>query len=136
MAAEVAVAGREALLAAAAGIARGDRKNLLFGASGERLVGEDVAGHLEAALALMESRGWPHPTIYDALEESALDGAGDWDSRCAARDVMELLIRAQSGASYADYEAWNLRRGRRFEDVAALMLLAAAFARRYVGRGV
>lgn len=138
MAREVAVprVDAEALMAAAAGIAREEGQCLQFGMSGERLVGEEVARHLEAALALMRASGSPCPTMPQALDETKWSGVGDVDSRHAARAVVELLIRAQTGAVYADYEAWNLRPGRGLEEVAGLMLLAAVFARRYLGRGV
>ncbi|MGY0062813.1 DUF6197 family protein [Streptomyces sp. LZ34] len=62
--------------------------------------------------------------------EQAFD-AMDHDSRRKAFDCMELVLRAQSGASFASAGTWGERHGRTWGEVRSLLVVTAEFARRY-----
>lgn len=54
---------------------------------------------------------------------------GDSDTHVVAGRVMNMLLRARTGASTASYLSWEDKQGRTFAEVRDLLETAAAFAR-------
>ncbi|MGW9238742.1 DUF6197 family protein [[Kitasatospora] papulosa] len=112
---------------------------LRWGDSGMPLTGEQIAAHAETALTILRTVGW-NPTfaagrgIGHALTHAVNtdpDHRFSSDTRAALRSVFELLIRALTGAPWADYTAWDEHPTRTVEEVFGLLAAAAVFARTY-----
>ncbi|MEU2724048.1 hypothetical protein [Streptomyces smyrnaeus] len=96
------------------------------GSSGELVPGARVADGLAQAAATFRRDGWV-PGEFGLWE--ALDG--DRDVRMVARQVLELLICARTGAAAAEPILWDLVPGRTVEQVLELLAEGEAYARRY-----
>ncbi|MEV6357911.1 DUF6197 family protein [Streptomyces hydrogenans] len=108
-----------------------------YGPSGQRVTGEAVARHLEAAAQLMDRHNWD-PQLYapysghhlaDALYETIQDGQGDADTRQVGRRVMETLLRHVMAAPFVDCDLWSQHSSRTLEEVLMLCRTAARIAR-------
>ncbi|MFF8910939.1 hypothetical protein [Streptomyces olivaceoviridis] len=97
-----------------------------FGTSGEPVTGTQAATHLETALALLDREGWDPGTF--GLRE-VLDGP--MDVKSVSVSVLELVICAHTGASAAEPRLWDTVPGRTIDQVRALLLAGAAYARRH-----
>ncbi|MDT0306103.1 hypothetical protein RM780_03885 [Streptomyces sp. DSM 44917] len=108
--------------------------DLWTGRSGRPLTGPEVAGHLDAARDLLDSRGWGstrQARVYRALTATST-GVHDTDSRSAAAALLDLVQQARTGAgSPVDYEAWEARAGRTWREVEELLAEAAQYAREH-----
>ncbi|MEV7722221.1 hypothetical protein [Streptomyces sp. NPDC088184] len=112
---------------------------LRWGHSGMPLTGEQIAAHADTAIDILRTAGW-NPTytagrsIRDALthaEKTDPHHRFSSDTRGALREIFSLLIRALTGAPYADYRDWDQHPARKVEEVFGLLGAAAAFARTY-----
>ncbi|MEU8598409.1 hypothetical protein AB0D07_32720 [Streptomyces globisporus] len=112
---------------------------LFWGASGMRMTGEQIAAHAEAAADYLRTAGW-NPSfkagrgIGDALiyaVDTDPERRFSTDTRLALRSIFELLIRALTGAPFADYGIWDQHPARKVEEVFGLLAAAAALARAY-----
>ncbi|MFF9482996.1 hypothetical protein [Streptomyces sp. NPDC014733] len=110
-----------------------------YGGSGAEVTGDAVARHVEAAAALMESRGWD-PQFYDintghgvtdALQATLLDGHGTRDTKYVAVTVMERLLAALLEAPVVLLNEWTFHGQRTLPDVLKLLKSAAAYARAF-----
>ncbi|UNZ20604.1 hypothetical protein [Streptomyces sp. 891-h] len=97
-----------------------------FGSSGELVPARRLADGLAQASATFRRDGWM-PGEFGLWE--VLDG--DRDVRMVARQVLELLICARTGASAADPILWDLVPGRTIEQVLNLLAEGEAYARHY-----
>lgn len=70
-------------------------------------------------------------TLSDALGEADDGVHGDGDTRRVAEDVLDVLLRASTGAESACCRRWSSKVGRTQEDVLELLAVGAMFARRY-----
>ncbi|MFJ4343195.1 hypothetical protein [Streptomyces sp. NPDC088915] len=110
-----------------------------YGPSGEKVTGEAVAAHLQAAAALMEREGWDpqlytresRRSLYYALDSTRDDGQGDEDTERVAERVVEAVLTAATGAPYVRYEAWNHHATRTLAEVLQVCQAAASVARHY-----
>lgn len=95
-----------------------------FGVSGEPVTGTQVAEHLEIALRPLELEGWQPGTfgLWEVLD-------GPTDVKGVAVSLLELVICAHTGASAAEPRLWDTVPGRTFDQVRALLLAGAAYAR-------
>ncbi|GAA2767548.1 hypothetical protein GCM10010103_65900 [Streptomyces paradoxus] len=96
------------------------------GPSGEPITGTQAAMHLEAALGLLDREGW-EPGAFGLWEVLA----GPVDLNGVVIKVLELVICAHTGASAAEPRLWDKVPGRTVDQVRALLLTGAAYARRY-----
>ncbi|MFE7757640.1 hypothetical protein [Streptomyces sp. NPDC057429] len=120
-------------------LADGYTEWLRWGDSGMPLTGEQIAAHAETAITILRTVGWnltfaAGRSIGHALTHavnSDPDHRFSSDTRAALRSVFELLIRALTGAPYADYTAWDEHPARTVEEVFGLLTAAAVFARTY-----
>lgn len=112
---------------------------LRWGDSGMPLTGEQIAAHAEAAITILRTAGW-NPSyaagrsIRGALAHAVNtdpDHRFSTDTRGALRFIFALLIRALTGAPYADYSDWDQHPARQVEEVFGLLSAAATFARIY-----
>ncbi|MER7750251.1 hypothetical protein ABT013_33845 [Streptomyces bacillaris] len=112
---------------------------LCWGASGMPMTGEQIAAHAEAAADYLRTAGW-NPSfragrgIGDALVHTVHtdpERRFSTDTRMALRSIFELLIRALTGAPFADYRIWDQHPARTVEEVFGLLAAAAMFARTY-----
>jgi len=99
------------------------------GPTGRLVAGEDVAVHLEAALAVLERDGWePNGAnpfgIFEAL-------GGDVDLQRVAGRCIEFLLDAGSEAPMIDYVLWEAAPGRTFREIRNLLTVSARLARLY-----
>ncbi|MEW2623631.1 hypothetical protein [Streptomyces sp. NPDC048106] len=99
---------------------------LWFGTSGEPVTGSQTATYLETALALLDREGW-EPGAFGLWEVLA----GPIDLTGVSVSVLELVICAHTGASAAEPRLWDTIPGRTVDQVRALLLAGAAYARRY-----
>ncbi|MFF9690525.1 hypothetical protein [Streptomyces sp. NPDC014623] len=112
---------------------------LRWGPSGMPLTGEQIAAHAETAITTLRTAGWNPAftagrSISDALTHAINtdpDHRFSTDTRVALRHIFALLIRALTGAPYADYTDWDQHPARRVEEVFGLLAAAATFARTY-----
>ncbi|MFJ3497833.1 hypothetical protein ACIPPJ_30170 [Streptomyces sp. NPDC086091] len=118
----------ETLLAAAARLEAdwytGPR--MWHGSSGEPVTGEQAAGFLRAAAAVLEREGW-EPGAFGLWE--ALDG--HLDLKTVAVKILELVICAHTGAGAAEPRLWDLVPGRTAAQVLHLLHAGAAYADRH-----
>lgn len=112
---------------------------LRWGHSGMPLTGEQIAAHAEATITILRTAGW-NPTftagrsISHAMAHAVTtdpDRRFSTDTRAALREIFSLLIRALTGAPYADYSDWDQHPARTVEEVFGLLMAAATFARTY-----
>ncbi|MER6775013.1 hypothetical protein ABT389_35425 [Streptomyces bacillaris] len=112
---------------------------LFWGASGMPMTGEQIAAHAEAAADYLRTAGW-NPSfkagrgIGDALAyvvNTDAEHRFSTDTRLALRSIFELLIRALTGAPFADYGIWDQHPARKVQEVFGLLAAAATFARTY-----
>ncbi|MFE2498843.1 hypothetical protein [Streptomyces scopuliridis] len=110
---------------------------LHWGFSGLPLAGEQIAGHAEATIEVLRVIGWnpsdsARRSIRDGLflARSTEAGWGD-DTSWRIGDLLNILIRASTGAPSAFYESWDMHPSRIVGDVYAILAAAAAYARRY-----
>ncbi|WP_331745303.1 hypothetical protein OG245_37475 (plasmid) [Streptomyces sp. NBC_01116] len=112
---------------------------LFWGASGMPMTGEQIAAHAEAAADYLRTAGW-NPSykagrgINDALTYAVNTDPGSrfsTDTRLALRSIFELLIRALTGAPFADSVIWDQHPARKVEEVFGLLAAAAVLARTY-----
>ncbi|HUR02966.1 MAG TPA: hypothetical protein VM347_10525 [Nonomuraea sp.] len=96
------------------------------GPSGEPITGAQAATHLETALGLLDREGW-EPGSFGLWEVLA----GPVDLNAVAIKVLELVICAHTGASAASPQLWDKVPGRSVDQVRALLLAGAVYARRY-----
>ncbi|WP_328380684.1 hypothetical protein OHB13_38270 (plasmid) [Streptomyces sp. NBC_00440] len=75
---------------------------------------------------------WP---LYSALLEISASADGDGDTKCVAGLVLDLVIQTHTGSDTAKAIAWSERMHRTAEDITALLMAGARFARAY-GPGV
>ncbi len=74
----------------------------------------------------------PHRTLATALRHVGEAGRhGDTDTVSIASNVLDLLIRAHTGAEYARATPWSERQHRTHADITALLAASARFARAY-----
>ncbi|MFE3144273.1 hypothetical protein [Streptomyces scopuliridis] len=111
---------------------------LAWGSSGMPLTGEQIAGHVETAAQVLHADGWnPSDTaqrgIRDALVSAEiLEGQRfTQDTRWVIEHILNLLIRASTGAPSAFYETWDMHPSRTVGEVYTILAAAAAYARRY-----
>ncbi|WP_326615330.1 hypothetical protein OG949_41225 (plasmid) [Streptomyces scopuliridis] len=111
---------------------------LAWGSSGMPLTGEQIAGHVETAAQVLHSDGWnPSDTaqrgIRDALVSAEILDPRRFteDTRWVIEHILNLLIRASTGAPSAFYETWDMHPDRTVEEVYTILAAAAAYARRY-----
>ncbi|MFJ7416370.1 hypothetical protein ACIQWZ_37055 [Streptomyces sp. NPDC098077] len=110
---------------------------LAWGDSGMPMTGDHIAAHAEAAIRFLQTSGWAprnHRGIYEALNAARADdttGRLSRDTSVAVRDILALLICATTGAPYAHYIDWDEHPARTVEEVLALLVATAAFARTY-----
>ncbi|MER5362456.1 hypothetical protein [Streptomyces sp. NPDC002785] len=112
---------------------------LRWGDSGMPLTGEQIAAHAEAAITILRTAGWnPSYTAGRSIRGALVhavntdpDHRFSTDTRGALRNIFELLIRALTGAPYADYSDWDQHPVRKVEEVFGLLAAAATFARTY-----
>ncbi|OIJ95404.1 hypothetical protein [Streptomyces colonosanans] len=96
------------------------------GSSGEPVTGLQAATHLETALGVLDREGW-EPGAFGLWEVLA----GPVDLTGVSVSVLELVICAHTGASAAEPRLWDKVPGRTVDQVRALLLAGAAYARRY-----
>jgi len=96
------------------------------GSGGEPVMGTQAATYLENALGLLDREGW-EPGAFGLWE--VLDGPVDLKG--VSVKVLELVICAHTGASAAEPRLWDTVPGRTIDQVRALLLAGAAYARRY-----
>lgn len=70
-------------------------------------------------------------TLSDALSNIDDGIHGDGDTRRVAEDILDVLLRAHTGAKSACCRRWSSKVGRTQEDVLELIAAGAMFARRY-----
>ncbi|WP_069874506.1 DUF6197 family protein [Streptomyces malaysiensis] len=70
-------------------------------------------------------------TLLTAIDDVAYSDDGDSDTETVAKQVLNVILRARSGASTAYYGAWASKLGRTWEEVSDLLVEAATFARTY-----
>ncbi|MGW7617390.1 DUF6197 family protein [Streptomyces antimycoticus] len=70
-------------------------------------------------------------TLSVAVYQVAGSDNGDDDTWVAAERVLDVIMRARTGARTASYSAWASKIGRTWEEVADLLAEAAKFARTY-----
>ncbi|MFD4341786.1 hypothetical protein ACFWPP_31960 [Streptomyces anulatus] len=112
---------------------------LFWGASGMRMTGEQIAAHAEVAADYLRTAGWSPSFkagrgIADAMiyvANTDPEHRFSTDTRLALRSIFELLIRALTGAPFADYVIWDQHPARTVEEVFGLLAAAAALARTY-----
>ncbi|MFF9212886.1 MULTISPECIES: hypothetical protein [unclassified Streptomyces] len=74
----------------------------------------------------------PHRTLSTALRHVGEAGRdGDTDTAAVASEVLDLIIRAHTGAEYARATPWSERQHRTHADITALLAAGARFARAY-----
>ncbi|WP_432051805.1 DUF6197 family protein [Streptomyces xiamenensis] len=119
-----------ATLRTAASIARTD---VSWAAYGQRVTGEHVAAHLDAARERVAKVGWHShgmtTNLFGQLTAAAERGRGSASTRFVAGLVILAVLRARTGASIASHEVWERQEGRTRDDVQQLLLDAAAVAR-------
>ncbi|MFJ3481559.1 DUF6197 family protein [Streptomyces microflavus] len=112
---------------------------LFWGASGMPMTGEQIAAHAEAAADYLRTAGW-NPSfkagrgIDDAMTYAAKNDPEhrfSTDTRLALRSIFELLIRALTGAPFAEFVIWDQHPARKVQEVFGLLAAAAALARTY-----
>lgn len=112
---------------------------LRWGYSGMPLTGEQIAAHAEAATDILRTAGWnPSYTAGRSIRGALAHAVNtdpehrfSTDTQGALRSIFELLIRALTGAPYADYGDWDQHPARTVEEVFGLLAAAATFARTY-----
>lgn len=112
---------------------------LRWGRSGMPMTGEQIAAHAEAAITILRTAGWNPSYEADRSIRSALLHAETadttqrffYDTCSALESIFALLIRALTGAPFANYERWDDHPSRRVEEIFGLLAAAAAFARTY-----
>ncbi|MFJ9195695.1 DUF6197 family protein [Streptomyces globisporus] len=112
---------------------------LFWGASGMPMTGEQIAAHAEAAADYLRTAGW-NPSfkagrgIDDAMTYAVNtdpEHRFSTDTRLALRSIFELLIRALTGAPFAEFVIWDQHPARKVEEVFGLLAAAAVLARTY-----
>ncbi|MFD7661048.1 hypothetical protein [Streptomyces sp. NPDC059788] len=103
------------------------------GYAGEPLTGEQVAAHAEAAAEHLDTITWKVPDPFRPGGPGAVadETAHTESTRYVVGAVIELLIRAATGAPYADAWAWHLQPGLTADAARAMYADVAAFARHY-----
>ncbi|MHB6912799.1 hypothetical protein [Streptomyces sp. DB-54] len=96
------------------------------GTSGEPVTGVQAATHMETALGLLDREGW-EPGEFGLWEVLA----GPTDLTGVSVSVLELVICAHTGASAAEPRLWDTVPGRTVDQVRALLLAGAAYARHH-----
>ncbi|MFB6507509.1 MULTISPECIES: hypothetical protein [unclassified Streptomyces] len=112
---------------------------LRWGSSGVPITGEAIAAQAETTLAVLRRIGWnPSDTACRSIRDAMVlatredeTGLLSEDTRYVVHDILNDLIRAMTGAPYANYELWDMHPHRTVDEVYALLDAAAAFARTY-----
>ncbi|MFI5752552.1 hypothetical protein ACIBBE_43430 [Streptomyces sp. NPDC051644] len=112
---------------------------LRWGSSGLPITGESIAVQAEATITVLRRIGWnPSDTACRSIRDAMIlatredeTGRLSEDTRYVVRDILSDLIRAMTGAPYANYELWDMHPHRKVDEVYALLGAAAAFARTY-----
>lgn len=95
------------------------------GPTGEPVTGTRAAEHLDTALDLLDREGW-EPDSFGLWEVLA----GPADLNGVSVSVLELVICAHTGAGAAEPRLWDKAPGRTVEQVRALLMTGALYARR------
>lgn len=108
------------------------------GPSGEIVTGEQVARHLEAAIAHMQRFGWD-PQVFaphsghgfdDAMQEVMLDGRGTLDSGHVAVRLCEAYLRVKvSSGAFVALSRWATHEQRTLDDIGHMVKVVAEIAR-------
>ncbi|MEU7149183.1 hypothetical protein AB0B15_14275 [Streptomyces sp. NPDC045456] len=103
---------------------------LWWGNAGEPLTGEQVAAHADAAAEHAADAG--ATLSYTAGPGAVAGKAVHTDgTRYAVGAIIELLLRAATGAPYADAWSWYLQDSLTADEARAMYADVAVFARRY-----
>ncbi|MEW2709079.1 hypothetical protein AB0948_29380 [Streptomyces koyangensis] len=95
------------------------------GPSGTPVTGEQTAAHLDQARSVLGREGWLPGEF--GLQEAL---AGPADLTSVSVSVLELVVCALTGAGAAEPRIWDQVPGRTADQVHALLLVGAAYARR------
>ncbi|MFH8410732.1 hypothetical protein ACH4FX_39065 [Streptomyces sp. NPDC018019] len=103
------------------------------GGVGESLTGEQVAVHADAAAEYIAEVDWkvPDPFRRGTPGAAADEQTHTESTRYVVGAIIELLLRAEAGAPYADAWAWYLQPGLTADEAREMYHDVAAFARRY-----